>query len=315
MCISIIFSVMIHRVLVGEVRRFERMQRFRIERRFHSLSSITNPELVKETEQRILMILIMINVGIFLVSGGLGYVLAGRTLKPIKEMVEEQNRFISDASHELRTPLTSLKTSFEVYLRNKNQTLPEAKTLMTESIKEVNTLQSLSESLLQLTYYQDTDGQVKFKKNPVKDIIQEAIHKVEPLAKQKKIAVKYDSTNLQIKWDKSTLIDCVVILLNNAIKYSPRGTIIAIKTKKIDHAVTISVIDQGIGISQKDLPRIFDRFYRADSARTKKYAGGYGLGLSIAKKIVDMHKGSIRVESSLGKGSVFTLQLPFDQSA
>jgi signal transduction histidine kinase len=95
-------------------------------------------------------VLIALNLGILIISGGLGYVLADRTLKPIKEMMEEQNRFIGNASHELRTPLTSLKSAFEVYLRDNQPSLPEAKKLVKESIDEVNKLQSLSESLLKL---------------------------------------------------------------------------------------------------------------------------------------------------------------------
>jgi len=134
MIISAMFSLVIYKVLSNEIERFERVQRFRIERRletglrrFPNQIRITNPELIEETKQRILLMLIAINLGILIISGGLGYLLAGRTLKPIKEMVDEQNRFISDASHELRTPLTSLKTAMEVTLRDKNLSLLSAK--------------------------------------------------------------------------------------------------------------------------------------------------------------------------------------------
>ena len=108
--------------------------------------------------------LIIVNSGILILSGGMGYVLSGLTLKPIKDMMDEQNRFISDASHELKTPLTSLKIAFEVYLRGKNPTPQETKTLITESIDEVNKLQSLSESLLQLAQYEKPQEKMVFKK-------------------------------------------------------------------------------------------------------------------------------------------------------
>jgi len=312
MSISIMFSVVIYEVLTNEVRRFERIQRFRIEHRLllSPLPSFSNPELVKEIEERILIRLMLINFSILVISGGLGYFLAGRTLKPIKQMVDEQNRFVSDASHELRTPLTSLKSAFEVYLRNKNQTLPEAATLMQESIREVNTLQSLSESLLQLTHYQGPDGHLEFKKIQLQDIVEEAVRKIEPLAKQKNISIKSDSQKVHFYGNRYGLIDLVVILLDNAVKYSFRGTTVHIRTKKTDHTIYISVSDKGIGISEKDLPHIFDRFYRADSARTKKDSGGYGLGLSIAKKITDIYHGSIDVKSTLKIGSTFIVRLP-----
>src|SRR3989344_3853916 len=112
MVISIAFSLMIYRVLLIEVIRFERAQRVRIERRMQFFNSPipVSLELIEEIKQRLIFRLFMVNIGIMVISGGLGYFLAGRTLKPIKEMVDEQNRFISDASHELRTPLTSLKS-------------------------------------------------------------------------------------------------------------------------------------------------------------------------------------------------------------
>ena len=143
--VSLSFSTIIYRSYSDEVERFERTQRLRFAIRFERPT-----DLLEDSKHRVLMTLIYINGLIFVTSAGLGYFLAGRTLKPIEEMVEEQNRFIADASHELKTPLTSLKTAFEVYLRDKNGTLPDAKMIITESITEVNKLQFLSESLLKL---------------------------------------------------------------------------------------------------------------------------------------------------------------------
>src|SRR5260370_19278304 len=154
MVISVAFSAVIYKVDTNEVERFDRIQRTRIQNSLFLPRVIIDRTLVQETEKRITLTLISINATILVVSGITGYFLAGITLAPIKEMVDEQNRFISDASHEIGTPLTSLKTAMEVYLRSKKPDLNEAKTLVIESIDEVNKLQSISTSLLQLAQYE-----------------------------------------------------------------------------------------------------------------------------------------------------------------
>lgn len=326
MVISISFSIVIYRVLTSEVDRFAKAQRHRIElklqegeffppeyrfRHFPLPSSpIMDPELVEEVKQRIIMMLLGVNGIILIVSGGLGYLLAGRTLMPIKEMIDDQNRFITDASHELRTPLTSLKSAMEVHLRDKKLSLTDAKKLITDNIEDVNKLQSLSDALLQLARYQKPNGSILFEKVLISDIAKQAIKKVELLARKKKINIETQFGNYTLEGNKYDLIDLLVILLDNAIKYSPARTLVIIKMKKTDGSIELQVQDQGIGIDEKDIPHIFDRFYRADDSRSKIAASGYGLGLSIAKKIVDFHHGEIYAQSIPNKGSTFTVRLP-----
>ena len=308
MLLSISFSVVIHKILTQEVVRYARIQQIRMERRLHI--AIDDDDLIKEITKRITIALIAINGAIFFISGGLGYILAGKTLEPIKEMMDEQNRFISDASHELRTPLTSLKTSMEVHLREKNATLEGANSLIKESILEVNRLQTLSENLLQIAQYESNENLVKHEQVNIKDIIQVALKKTSSLMKSKQIDSINQLIDTLVMGNSYALVDLLVILIDNAVKYSQSGSKMYIKTKSSTKSVVIRVIDEGIGIEKKDLPHIFERFYRANSARTKIYAGGYGLGLSIAKKIVDVHKGSIVAKSSVGKGSEFIVTLP-----
>lgn len=320
-CISITFSVVIYREVGNEVERFDRAQRIRFERRLElgqpvgapALPVPPNPELVDESEHRTLIILIIINSSIILASGILGYILAGETLKPIKEMMDEQNRFISDASHELRTPLTSLISAFEVYLRQKNRKIKDADILVQESVDEAHKLQSLSESLLQLAQYQKPNDAVTFEKISLDSVIQQSINKLAPVAVQKNVTLSYSPKSVDIDGSKYGLIDLFVILLDNAVKYSASGSIVTISVKKTDDSVVVNVEDHGIGVHEKDLPHIFDRFYRADAARQKTRTGGYGLGLSIAQKIVRAHNGSIDVKSVLHKGSTFSVRLPVHQ--
>ncbi len=323
MLISISFSLVIYRYLTHELNRFSEAQRVRIERRllernflspgFHTQLfsvSLVDPDLILAVKNRIRWTLLLINIGILSCSAALAYFLAGRTLAPIKDMMEEQNRFISDASHEFRTPLTSLKSALEVYLRAENPTRVETRNLIDESLKEVNKLQSLSDSLLSLAQYQKPNSSLKFEKLPLEQIMDEAIKKTNLLARKKKLTIIKQTPAVEVIGNRYGLIDLLVILLDNAIKYSGEGKTIWLTAKKTAGQLKISVKDEGVGIAAKDLPHIFDRFYRADTTRSKSEIDGYGLGLSIAQKIVKNHKGKISIKSKIGTGSTFTVILP-----
>lgn len=325
MLISISFSVAIYQVLTSELNRVERIQRIRQQREL-SLNDTDNipadfsqrifrqpiidPELLEETKNRLILILFMINAGILGISALSGYFLAGRTLKPIKNMVDEQNRFITDSSHELRTPLTSLKSEIEVNLRDKNLNLNQAKKLLESNLEEVNNLQYLSDNLIKLAQYEKANGIILLEEIALKQIVSDAIKKVANLAKNKNIQIKEKTHEYTLFANSQSLTELFVILLDNAIKYSLKNSKITLNSKKTDNNVFIEVIDQGMGVEAKDLPHLFDRFYRSDKSRTKSNEIGFGLGLSIAKQIVEKHHGSIKVESEAKKGSVFIVQLP-----
>jgi len=240
-------------------------------------------------------------------AGGSGYFLAGRTLKPIKDMVDEQNQFISDASHELRTPIATLRAEMEGKLLEKNISNTDARNLINSNLEELERLQKLSDGLLKLTRV--PNNHIRYHERvEVFKITEKAIKKTAALAKKKKITIKNNITSLEIWGQEDSLIDLLVILLDNAIKYSPNSSIIEISAKKEGQSVIIAVTDQGMGISQTDLPHVFERFYRADKSRSQ--APGYGLGLAIAQKIAQMHMGNIKVKSQPDKGSTFEVVLP-----
>lgn len=316
MLISVFFSVAIYRVLTSELDRVERMQRLRIERNLPERPLIIqppfrlDPDLIAETKNRLQLILAIINFAILGSSAIAGYFLAGRTLKPIKEMVDDQSRFITDASHELRTPLTSLKSEIEVNLRNKKLKLNEAKKLLESNLEEVNNLQVLSDGLIKLTQYQKEDNGLVVTKVSLASIIDEAIRKVANLAKNKNITIVNKTKDFALEGNRQTLVELFVIFLDNAIKYSPPHSKVKLTSEKTDGNVLINIADQGIGIDKKDISHLFDRFYRADKSRAKFGVAGYGLGLSIAKQIIDRHHGLIKVQSKPNKGSIFTVQLP-----
>ena len=249
---------------------------------------------------------------ILLFSGVGGYYLAGRTLQPIESALEEQKRFVADASHELKTPLTALQTSIEVALRDKKLNLKNARKILKESLDDIGNLTSLSNNLLILARMQSNDQSLVLQKVEMKNLIEEVIKKFKPMAKKKGVSIKLKTKNEKFRADKNSLFKLMAILVDNAIKYTPKGGKVTISSKKVGKWLEIKVKDTGVGISEKDLPHIFERFYRANSSRSKTDTDGFGLGLSIAKRIVELNKGTIKVESKVGKGSTFAIKLPLN---
>lgn len=305
------FSLTIYRLLTNELdREFHRISQ-RYEQTYGAPPlPLPEPESLQAAEDRIRNSLVFVNLIIFGVAGLGGYILAGVTLKPIQEMIDEQHRFVADASHELRTPLTSLKSEIEVYLRGKNHTVKESDELLHSNLEEVNKLQNLSDSLIQLSQQQNVDVINLFTDVSLTEMLQIAKGRVEKAAKQKGIIIKLPEKNFTVIGNKENLIQLFTIFLDNAIKYSPEKSTVTISAKKADHSVYIAIADEGIGIAKEDMPHIFDRFYRADVSRSKQNIAGYGLGLSIAKNIIDAHNGHIDVKSEKGKGSTFRITLP-----
>lgn len=320
--ITALFSVGIYKGFTREFDRIVRIQRFRIEHpdqfppgRVFTEAPSGAPEtrrfdaqLIEESENRIRATIALVDLGILAASALAGYFLAGRTLRPIEQMLEEQKRFTADASHELRTPLAALRTSIEVSLRDKNLNLKQAKAILQDNLEEVENLQALSDNLLVLTRAQDGRNGFNLQKVSLQKVVDEAIGKINVLARQNQIEVVSRVEEYVFDADEEKVVRLIVVLLDNALKYSGSGKKVYLLAKPLERKIKIEVKDDGLGIAEEDLPHIFDRFYRADKSRSKIL--GYGLGLPIAKKIAQLHKGVISVESKLGKGSVFTVLLP-----
>lgn len=318
MTISLFFSVLVYQLSVQELERGLRRPEpvLQLPVNAGGLSMEIRNQIITErrelfdtAQDRIIARLIIINL-LILVSGGfLSYYLALRTLKPIEEAHETQSRFTADASHELRTPITAMRSENEVALMNPKLSLKDAKQQLQSNVEELEKLSSLSDGLLRL-------AQLEYKDVPTDElkassIIDEAVQRVMPLAETRKIhIIANSSTDAVVMGDATSLYESIVILLDNAIKYSPEASEVSLQTDKKQKHVTITVSDHGPGITADELPHIFDRFYRADSSRTKQVVGGYGLGLAIAKNIIEKHGGSLSANSILGSGSSFTIRLP-----
>jgi two-component system sensor histidine kinase CiaH len=262
-----------------------------------------------EARSHIIRRLLAINIFILVGGGFLSYYLAMRTLKPIEEANEAQSRFTADASHELRTPIAAMQSEIEVALMNPKLTLAEAKDKLRSNLEELARLTELSEGLLRLAQLENNDLQNQ--PTSLVTVAEKALDRTLPLAEKKNILIKNTIANdVSVAGDEASLTEVLVILLDNAIKYSSEKSEITLSADKQQKHVAIHVADHGVGIKATELPHIFDRFYRADTARSKQQARGYGIGLAIAKNIVEAHNGKISANSKPGKGSTFTVILP-----
>ncbi len=263
---------------------------------------------LEKDRNRLKVNLLFFNIAVLAIGGAVSYILARRTLQPLEESLEMQKRFTGDASHELRTPLTAMQAEIEVALRSSDLTKKGALDLLKSNLEEVGKLKSLSEGLLTLATAEanGTPHEQVF----LARLVEAALDQVSKPATAKKIKLSAKVKDAVVVGNSQQLTNLLTILVDNAIKYSPAGAEVTIDTKLKDKQARISVTDHGQGIAVADLPHIFERFYRADVSRTKNTAQGYGLGLAIAKKIADLHHGSIAVKSTTGKGSTFSVNLP-----
>lgn len=256
--------------------------------------------------------LLLFNLVILLLGGAASYLLAKRTLRPIEDSMDAQNRFITDASHELRTPLTVMRSEIEVGLRNSKLNLKESKKLLRSNLEEVVRLNNLSNNLLNLANYDQLKKKLveKHKLN-LRNVVEEVVKSSQKNASTKNIRINIKiNGKIYVNFNKEAFLELLTILLDNAIKYSPSKKVINIFSSVENNKVILSVVDQGYGIRSSDIPHLFDRFYRADKSRTHQKVPGYGLGLAIAKQIVEINNSKINVKSIIGKGSTFSIILP-----
>ena len=230
----------------------------------------------------------------------------------LRRLEDMRRDFVANVSHEIKTPLTAIKGFVET-LRLGNVDKPEETERFLGIIeKHVDRLSFIVEDLLSLSRIEQEDEReaIQIEKGVILDVLKSAIQICRSKAEEKKIEINHIcDPKLTSYFDSSLLEQALVNLLDNAIKYSEPGSTIYMKANLNDAEVKIIVEDRGIGIAKKHLPRLFERFYRVDKARSRNL-GGTGLGLAIVKHIAQAHGGNVTVESTLGEGSVFTIHLP-----
>jgi len=259
-------------------------------------------------------------------SGDFNVLVKTNELDPFNEVADNVNRmakelgsleklrqdFISDVSHEIQSPLTSI-SGFATLLKKGNlsesQISHYANIIETESKR----LSKLSENLLRLSNLESEDNNLNLKKYQINKQIESILLMLEPQWSAKNITLDVSLDETIVCGDEDLLSQVFINLLNNAIKFTPANGNIGVSLSGDENGIECKISDTGMGISSQDQPRIFERFYKADKSRDRSL-GGNGLGLSIVKKIIDLHGGKISLISEIGKGTEFTVWLPKAQS-
>ncbi|MCX7661818.1 MAG: ATP-binding protein, partial [Candidatus Omnitrophica bacterium] len=229
----------------------------------------------------------------------------------LRRLEKIRQDFVANVSHELRTPISSIKGYAETLLEGAMEDKENRKEFLNIIYKDATRLANLIEDLLDLSKIESGKMKMHFEALDLRPIVESALNILENNIKEKKLSVTIDiSEDLpKVLIDEKRILQVFLNLLDNAVKYTPQNGRINIRAYPADEYVQVEISDTGIGIPEKDLPRIFERFYRVDKARSREL-GGTGLGLSIVKHIIKAHKGEIWVKSELGKGSTFFFSLP-----
>jgi signal transduction histidine kinase len=262
-------------------------------------------------------------IGLLLTIGG-AWFLAGRALLPIQQAFRRQQEFVADASHELRTPLTVLRSATDLMDRHRQQPLAEQAELFDDVQSEIRRMERLVQDLLTVARSDRGELELMTAEVDLSKLAGAVVRRMRPLAESRDLRLSLvespamalatgGSTNrsagvAMVDVDPERIQQVVLILLDNAIKYTPAGGEIEVRVSVDGHSAVLDVADTGPGIAPEHLPRIFDRFYRADKARSRA-AGGTGLGLTIGKLLVDAHGGELSLASQPGTGTVARLRL------
>lgn len=269
-----------------------------------------NIDYEKKLLNSLLKNLVMVALAGLLLVFAASFFLAGRAVRPVKTAWEKQKNFVADASHELRTPLSVMQTNLELVMDNKSETVESQFKWLENIYLENKHMTKLVNDLLLLARA-DSDLQLlEMEPFSISTAVEEASGPLIPLAKEKDINISISiQPNIDFFGDQSKIKQLIVILMDNAVKYTSKGGSVGLSVSSNRDNVEIIVSDTGEGVAGEDIDKIFERFYRVDKARQSE-TGGLGLGLSIAGWIIKEHNGVIKVESIVGKGSTFRISFP-----
>ncbi|MES2623015.1 MAG: HAMP domain-containing sensor histidine kinase [Patescibacteria group bacterium] len=271
-----------------------------------------NPEvrnmIVKRTGDIIQGRIMIIDIAILSVIVLLSFFLTNKTLGPIRENIQKQKRFVADASHEMRTPIAVIISGLEVVLRNKDLNVESARETLVETLAEMKEFSKLSTHLLDISRY-DAGIQVDFNNVDITEVIESAVQKTKLLAADKKIELtsSFEEQRGIVMGNKIELYRLFYNIVHNAIKYTQADGKIIVHGERKNKKYVATITDTGIGMDKETISKIFDPFFQGDKSRS---SGGAGLGLTLAKRIVENHKGSLQIQSKIGDGTKISISFP-----
>ncbi|MES2014339.1 MAG: HAMP domain-containing sensor histidine kinase [Patescibacteria group bacterium] len=259
----------------------------------------------KDVQSNYLLGIIAAAVGTAIVFG---YLIARIALAPTRNALTSQKRFIGNVAHELRTPLSIIKTNTEVHLFEAAVS-ESARELHASTLEEIDRISNIINNLLTLNTLVRGEH-IEFTEVDLGEVADEALKKLLPLARQKKISItKKAAEVLLVRGNRTALEQIAINILKNALAYTPQNGTVTISLLHEEGMVLLSISDSGVGIAEQDLPHIFEPYYRGDSSRTRA-TGGSGLGLAIVSELVQLHGGTIQIQSTLGHGTTVTVSIP-----
>ena len=281
------------------------------DKRVGTLYMFKNMEFYYEAAYKTLFWLLCMALVLYMAACYFGYWLAGRNIRPISEMYARQKQFTADASHEMRTPLAVMKLAVQGLREDEDSRLSEFAKESVEMLEsEADRLSRLTENLMTLARSDEDNLPAYTEQVDMTELCHKVVAQLTLLAEQKQIVLKQElQADLSVQGDELALSRLLIILLDNALKYSAAKTTVTLRGARVKEHLVIEVRDEGCGISDEDKSRVFDRFYRVDKARSRSQ-GGLGLGLSLAWAIVHQHGGSIEAFDNQPQGTVMYVQLP-----
>ncbi|HET9928450.1 MAG TPA: HAMP domain-containing sensor histidine kinase [Rubrobacter sp.] len=265
---------------------------------------------VQQTIGRLVLLLLPLGLGGLGAALFGGLYMAGRAMRPARESFEKQRAFVADASHELKTPLTLIRADAEMVLYRGHLSQEDQK-LVEHSLTETDRMGAILSDLLLVARLDADEADVATKPFDLVSVLSEEAERFGVRAADKEVHLEVQTpSELPSRGDSKRTRQIIAVLLDNAVRFVPPGGSIAVSGRLQDRWVEASVRDSGPGISPEHLPRVFDRFYRAEASRTRSTSGGTGLGLAIARELARAQDGDVVAESVEGRGATFRLRLP-----